>query len=131
MIKIEQLVSKEQLEIFNELFNEEEGACASPPLNTNEKIDSFNPDAPEFVPKNATPKQRSYAEAVSPENMDENNANETLCPYANKDGICRNLTDCTYLHGELCDLCSRLILHPYNEDQRKRHRQVRNLRFRE
>lgn len=109
--------------VHNEEQVEEEGACASPPLNSVEKNDSWNPLAPEFVPKNAA-RLRSYAEAVNAEAIAEKNANRKLCPYVNKDGICRNLTDCTYLHGELCDMCSRLILHPFNEEQRKRHRQV-------
>lgn len=103
--------------------DEEEGACASPPLNNTDKNDSWNLSAPEFVPKH-TLRNRSYAEAVNAAAIAEKNANRKLCPYVNKDGICRNLTDCTYLHGELCDMCSRRILHPYNEEQRKRHRQV-------
>ncbi|KAJ8923675.1 hypothetical protein NQ315_010255 [Exocentrus adspersus] len=100
---------------------EEEGACASPPLNS---INDSWVNAPEFVPKSISQaRPRSYAEALSPDNIAEINANRKLCPYVNKDGICRNLTDCTYLHGEMCDMCERLILHPYNEEQRKRHRQ--------
>ncbi|XP_018566741.1 probable E3 ubiquitin-protein ligase makorin-1 isoform X2 [Anoplophora glabripennis] len=100
---------------------EEEGACASPPLN---RINDSWVNAPEFVPKSIiAARPRSYAEALSPDAIAERNANRKLCPYVNKDGICRNLTDCTYLHGEMCDMCERLILHPYNEEQRKRHRQ--------
>ncbi|KAJ8983303.1 hypothetical protein NQ317_010841 [Molorchus minor] len=102
-------------------IQEEEGACASPPLNS---MNESWVNAPEFVPKNIiAARPRSYAEALSPEAIAEKNASKKLCPYVNKDGICRNLTDCTYLHGEMCDMCERLVLHPYNEEQRKRHRQ--------
>ncbi|KAJ8926835.1 hypothetical protein NQ314_020685 [Rhamnusium bicolor] len=105
----------------NKESEEEEGACASPPLKN---INDSWVNAPEFVPKSIiAAKPRSYAEALSPDAIAEKNANRKLCPYVNKDGICRNLTDCTYLHGEMCDMCERLILHPYNEEQRKRHRQ--------
>ncbi|XP_056645934.1 probable E3 ubiquitin-protein ligase makorin-1 isoform X1 [Diorhabda sublineata] len=96
----------------------EEGACASPPLT--DIYDSWV-NAPEFVPKSSKPK--SYAEALSSESVAENNANKKLCPYLSKDGLCKNLTVCNYIHGEMCDMCERLILHPYNEEQRKRHRQ--------
>ncbi|CAG9855179.1 unnamed protein product [Phyllotreta striolata] len=97
----------------------EEGACASPPLT---HINDSWVNAPEFVPKSSY-RPKSYAEALSPEAIAEKNAKKELCRYVNKDGICRNLTDCTYLHGEMCDMCERLILHPYDEEQRKRHRQ--------
>lgn len=104
----------------NKPLTEEEGACASPPLT---HISDSWVHAPEFVPKNIY-RPKSYAEALSSEAIEEKNANKELCRYVNKDGICRNLTDCTYLHGEMCDMCERLILHPYDEEQRKRHRQV-------
>ncbi|CAH1153539.1 unnamed protein product [Phaedon cochleariae] len=106
----------------NKSESEQEGACASPPLTCSSMDESWV-NAPEFVPKNTIIRPRSYAEALSPEAIAEKNANRKLCPYVNKDGICRNLTDCTYLHGEMCDMCERLILHPFNEEQRKKHRQ--------
>lgn len=100
----------------------EEGACAYL-LNDMDKNESLNILAPEFVPQNSN-KVKSYAEAVNAEGTAEKNAEVTLCPYVNKYGVCRNMAHCTYLHGELCDMCSKRILHPYNEEQRKIHIQV-------
>ncbi|CAH1955556.1 unnamed protein product [Acanthoscelides obtectus] len=103
----------------------EEGACASP-------VSSFRDswvNAPEFIPKSSL-QPRSYAAVLGSESANDGAAcytdlvaNRKLCPYANKDGVCRNILHCTYLHGEKCDMCERLILHPFNEEQRKKHRQ--------
>ena len=53
---------------------------------------------------------------------------QSLCPYAEKDGVCEALESglyCPYLHGDLCDLCELPALHPTNEKQREQHRLVR------
>jgi E3 ubiquitin-protein ligase makorin len=50
---------------------------------------------------------------------------QSLCPYAEKDGICEALETgryCPYIHGDLCDLCELPALHPFNEKQREQHR---------
>ncbi|EZA52065.1 hypothetical protein DMN91_011857 [Ooceraea biroi] len=62
----------------------------------------------------------SYAQAVNPSGQASTPALEPLCPYAEATGICRN-TNCTYLHGDICELCSRAALHPHNEELRKKH----------
>jgi hypothetical protein len=52
---------------------------------------------------------------------------QSLCPYAEKDGICEALETgryCPYIHGDLCDLCELPALHPMNEKQREQHRLV-------
>ena len=52
---------------------------------------------------------------------------QSLCPYAEKDGICEALETgryCPYVHGEICDLCGMPALHPINEKQREEHRMV-------
>ncbi|XP_049818570.1 probable E3 ubiquitin-protein ligase makorin-1 isoform X2 [Aethina tumida] len=97
----------------DEAEEQQEGACASPPLKT-----SLWVNAPEFVPRT-----RSYAQALHPEMLTDKESNAKMCPYVNKDGICRNIANCTYLHGEVCDMCERMVLHPFNEDMRKKHRQ--------
>lgn len=54
---------------------------------------------------------------------------QSLCPYAEKEGICEALETgryCPYVHGELCDLCEMPALHPTNEKQREQHRTVGN-----
>ena len=53
---------------------------------------------------------------------------QSLCPYAEKDGVCEALETgryCPYIHGDLCDLCEMPALHPTNEKQREQHRLVR------
>jgi E3 ubiquitin-protein ligase makorin len=50
---------------------------------------------------------------------------QSLCPYAEKEGICEALETgryCPYIHGDLCDLCEMPALHPTNEKQREEHR---------
>ncbi|XP_046424625.1 probable E3 ubiquitin-protein ligase makorin-1 [Neodiprion virginianus] len=92
--------------------------------------------APEFVPSclsaassstsesastsASTSTPLSYAQALNPHGQTSNPASEPLCPYAEASGICKK-TDCTYLHGDMCELCGRAALHPHNEEHRKRH----------
>ncbi|CAF3729217.1 unnamed protein product [Rotaria socialis] len=50
---------------------------------------------------------------------------QSLCPYAEKDGVCEALETgryCPYIHGDVCDLCEMPALHPTNEKQREQHR---------
>lgn len=44
-----------------------------------------------------------------------------LCPFARVSDHCPH-EHCTYLHGEKCDFCNCLCLHPYNSEQRDIHR---------
>lgn len=84
-------------------------------------------NAPEFVPSQPKP-PKSYAQAVNP--MDDtpeyfNPSQQSLCPYISKDGFCRYPPgECSNLHGEMCDMCCKAVIHPYNEEERKKHRQV-------
>lgn len=72
--------------------------------------------APEFVP-------RCFS-APKEENND-HRMHKRLCPYAERDGICKYpVGECHYLHGDLCELCARPALHPFNEELRKKHTQV-------
>lgn len=88
-------------------------------------------NAPEFVPKLYQHlKPKSYAEALIPTEQRANEGGDggattakRLCPFMNKEGVCRNIIDCNYVHGELCDMCERLVLHPFDEELRKKHRQ--------
>jgi len=43
-----------------------------------------------------------------------------LCPYAAQ-GECPYQESCQYTHGDACDLCGKLCLHPFDEVQRKEH----------
>jgi hypothetical protein len=57
---------------------------------------------------------------------------QSLCPYAEKDGICEALETgryCPYIHGNLCDLCEMPALHPADEKQREQHRLVNRIIF--
>ncbi|XP_072277108.1 E3 ubiquitin-protein ligase makorin-2 [Pyxicephalus adspersus] len=46
-----------------------------------------------------------------------------LCPYAAV-GTCQFGESCTYLHGDVCDICSHQVLHPYDQEQRKSHEKL-------
>lgn len=65
----------------------------------------------------------SYAQAVNPSGQASNPSVEPLCPYAEATGICKK-RNCIYLHGNICELCNRAALHPYNEELRKKHTNV-------
>lgn len=83
-------------------------------------------NAPEFIPKSQN-KTKSYAEVLNPllKEEDKENGKEKLCPYAEGEGYCKYPPgECTYLHGDVCDLCGRAALHPNDEDLRKKHTQV-------
>ncbi|XP_011158809.1 probable E3 ubiquitin-protein ligase makorin-1 isoform X3 [Solenopsis invicta] len=109
----------------------------------NKKADKRNAEewvkAPEFIPTTGSPiagssidgsstsgtspstsMPVSYAQAVNPSGQASNPALEPLCPYAEATGICKN-SNCTYLHGDICELCGRAALHPHNEELRKKH----------
>uniref|UniRef100_A0A182MV24 RING-type E3 ubiquitin transferase n=1 Tax=Anopheles culicifacies TaxID=139723 RepID=A0A182MV24_9DIPT len=45
---------------------------------------------------------------------------QRLCLHFEKHGICP-LTDCVYVHGELCELCQRHCLDPRDKEQQRRH----------
>ncbi|XP_065198534.1 probable E3 ubiquitin-protein ligase makorin-1 isoform X1 [Sycon ciliatum] len=47
-------------------------------------------------------------------------ASALLCPYAQM-GNCPFGDECSYLHGDICDLCQRQALHPTDLQQRKAH----------
>ncbi|KAM8868573.1 E3 ubiquitin-protein ligase makorin-2 [Synchiropus picturatus] len=48
-------------------------------------------------------------------------ATPALCPYAAA-GQCFHGDSCPYLHGDPCDVCGRMVLHPLDPAQRKEHR---------
>ncbi|CAL7937193.1 unnamed protein product [Xylocopa violacea] len=62
----------------------------------------------------------SYAQAVNPSGQASSPSLELLCPYAEATGICKK-RNCTYLHGDICELCNCAALHPHNEELRKKH----------
>lgn len=68
----------------------------------------------------------SYARAVCSSGTTVNPASEPLCPYGEATGFCKKL-ECPYLHGDICELCGRAALHPFNEDSRQKHTNVRIL----
>lgn len=70
-----------------------------------------------------TSKPLSYAQAVNPNGQASDPSLEPLCPFAEATGICKR-PNCTYLHGDICELCSHAALHPYNEELRKKHTNV-------
>nr|XP_046241155.1 probable E3 ubiquitin-protein ligase makorin-2 [Scatophagus argus] len=51
-----------------------------------------------------------------------------LCPYAAA-GHCFYEENCTYLHGDLCDVCGLQVLHPHDLEQRRAHEKMCLLAF--
>lgn len=93
----------------------------------------MNPKAPVFVPTKkdfATISEppKSYADIVNPNRSKEPvstewipvNDSAILCPYMMKSGVCRYQT-CNYAHGEMCELCGKFCLDPFDIEQRKKH----------
>ena len=69
----------------------------------------------------------TYAQAVNPhagQQQQQFSALDPLCPYAEATGCCKKI-NCPYLHGDICDMCSKPVLHPFNEELRKKHNNVR------
>ena len=66
----------------------------------------------------------SYAQVVNASSGQTSiSASDPLCPYAEASGICKK-PNCSYLHGDICELCGCAALHPMNEDSRKKHTNV-------
>ena len=96
-------------------------------------------DAPEFVPRaaaaaaaveaphggeGAADAAKSWAHVVNPVAMAEMTAAEAealLCPFG-VNGECRyGEGGCSYVHGEVCELCGKAALHPTHQEQRRQH----------
>ncbi|KAG9353026.1 hypothetical protein JZ751_017602 [Albula glossodonta] len=46
-----------------------------------------------------------------------------LCPYAAA-GQCHYGSSCTYLHGDMCEICRLQVLHPHDPEQRRAHEKL-------
>ena len=46
-----------------------------------------------------------------------------MCPFA-AHGLCRYGDNCAYMHGDICEMCGRAVLHPTDTEQRTKHMQV-------
>ncbi|XP_043932348.1 probable E3 ubiquitin-protein ligase makorin-2 [Protopterus annectens] len=73
-------------------------------------------------------KPQSYLEAIRsgladpvPENPVVDS--HQLCPYAAA-GHCHYGDTCLYLHGDVCDICQLMVLHPFVPEQRKMHKKM-------
>ena len=83
----------------------------------------------EAGPSTPQPFVKSYAKAVDPnagQSFKIAQSTSELCPYYFM-GSCRYGEECTYIHGDLCELCSQHCLHPTDEVQRLQHNQVRKI----
>lgn len=93
----------------------QQGACGYNPPNW--------VNAPEFVPRTT----KSYADTLK------SNSNciveedpipvVELCTYY-MDGECPFGPECPYIHGELCEICQKSCLHPFDENQRRIHTEL-------
>ena len=74
--------------------------------------------APVFVPKHS----KSYADAVkinSVINKESEKLSEEICPFF-AEGDCP-FPHCVLIHGNVCELCHKAYLHPFDEEARKSH----------
>jgi len=87
-------------------------------------------NAAEVPEEGAAAPVMSYARAVDPnaglESAQVALSSSELCPYFLM-GLCRYGEECTYIHGDVCDLCSQPCLHPMDQIQRLKHREVNNI----
>ncbi|KAL4655859.1 putative E3 ubiquitin-protein ligase makorin-2 [Arapaima gigas] len=86
------------------------------------------PESWEYQEEGAQAKPHSYLEAIR--SGLEVTASETpfrdsqlLCPYAAA-GHCHYGNNCSYLHGEVCEICQLQVLHPYDAEQRRAHEKM-------
>lgn len=49
-------------------------------------------------------------------------ADVPLCPYY-LHGYCMNDIFCRFIHGDICEMCQTQCLHPFNQEERKKHHQ--------
>ncbi|GFX77017.1 probable E3 ubiquitin-protein ligase makorin-1 [Trichonephila clavipes] len=77
-------------------------------------------NAPEFVPKTV----KSYADTLKSNMHYMDQPDEIppleICPYF-VDGECPFENHCPYVHGDVCELCMKACLNPFDDDQRKMH----------
>ncbi|XP_055927368.1 probable E3 ubiquitin-protein ligase makorin-1 [Argiope bruennichi] len=77
-------------------------------------------NAPEFVPKTV----RSYADTlkcnINYMNEPQKVPSMELCSYF-VDGDCPFEEQCPYVHGDICELCGKACLNPYDDKQRQMH----------
>ncbi|MBN3297747.1 MKRN2 ligase, partial [Amia calva] len=78
--------------------------------------------------ESAIPKPHSYLEAIR-SGLESSAAGSSftdtqqLCPYAAA-GQCHYGISCTYLHGDVCEICNLQVLHPSDPEQRKAHEKM-------
>lgn len=84
------------------------------------------PEQEEAGPSSPQQPVKSYAKAVDPnagQSFKIAQSTSELCPYYLM-GFCRYGEECSYIHGDLCELCNQHCLHPKDEAQRLEHNQV-------
>ena len=50
-----------------------------------------------------------------------------LCPTYLMSGKCQLGEQCSYIHGLMCEVCQLACLHPFDEEQRRIHKEVRHV----
>ncbi|KAJ1361728.1 hypothetical protein KIN20_021057 [Parelaphostrongylus tenuis] len=97
---------------------DENKSSTKPPKPSKLSKPGLNVAAAEFVPSwKRAPAGSSYAVAAGSTENGEKSL--PLCPYFEM-GECKN-EKCQFVHGLVCDMCSRACIHPYDEKQQKQH----------
>ncbi|XP_063845141.1 E3 ubiquitin-protein ligase makorin-2-like [Scylla paramamosain] len=120
-----------------------QGRQAPQPLLQDSRVPSWV-DAPEFVPKlakedilNSQPDIStslaptdyvSYAQVVGAGNKETSSTTSCgsdgeLCPTYLMSGKCQLGEQCSYIHGLMCEVCQLACLHPFDEEQRRIHKE--------
>ncbi|XP_014220706.1 probable E3 ubiquitin-protein ligase makorin-1 [Trichogramma pretiosum] len=84
---------------------------------------SINTSLEEYCASGTSETPLTYAQALNPSSGQQSqlpSSLDPLCPYAEATGVCKK-SNCPYVHGDICDMCTRPALHPANEEQRKKH----------
>ncbi|XP_006631172.2 E3 ubiquitin-protein ligase makorin-2 [Lepisosteus oculatus] len=103
------------------------------PQHRSDASDSSKLDCWGHSDEAVNPKPHSYLEAIqsgleSSASGSSVTDSQQLCPYAAA-GQCHYGNSCTYLHGDVCDICGLQVLHPMDSEQRKAHEKLCMMAF--
>lgn len=112
-------------EIFQESFQNLPSSPKTLPetSNLNQSLDATSVPSSSFTPINFPSKSYASVASNSLNDNDRDNSKIPLCTYYKSNGFCCYL-NCTYIHGNYCDLCGYFALHPHNKQQCDLHRAV-------
>ncbi|KAJ8258647.1 hypothetical protein COCON_G00176590 [Conger conger] len=110
------------------------GACEGRSLPyTGEGAELQEPECWEYRDEASQAKPHSYLDAIRT-GLESSAAGPSfpsgpqLCPYAAA-GQCHYGNSCSYLHGDMCEICRLQVLHPHDPEQRRAHEKMCMMAF--